>query len=89
MIDVQGLLSGAPIFWFKNAVQHSKCYTDYGLSRTGCFGCPFGRDFETELLTIKTHEPKLYKAANVLFGESYEYTRAFLDFRKEMRRING
>lgn len=88
-----------PIFWFKNAdkeeycnhynVQHSKCYTDYGLSRTGCFGCPFGRDFETELLTIKTHEPKLYKAANVLFGESYEYTRAFLDFRKEMRRING
>ena len=27
-------------------VTHSKCYTEYGLKRTGCVGCPYGKDFE-------------------------------------------
>lgn len=80
-----------PIFWYTDkdkeeyealfGVTHSACYSEYGLKRTGCAGCPFGKDFETELEIIKEHEPKLYKAVNNIFGESYEYTRKFYEFR--------
>ena len=82
-----------PIFWYtqedKNDYEayadiiHSRCYTEYGLKRTGCAGCPFGRDFEFELEVIKAHEPKLYKAACNIFKESYEYTREYKRFRKQ------
>lgn len=84
-----------PIFWYKNetkekyeecyGVTHSKCYTEYGLTRTGCAGCPFGRDFEKELEIIEKYEPKLYKAVNNIFGESYDYTRKYREFVKEMK----
>lgn len=79
-----------PLFWYTNndkrcyeetyGIKHSKCYTEYGLKRTGCAGCPFGRDFEYELEMIKKYEPKLYKAVNNIFGDSYEYTRQYRDF---------
>lgn len=81
------------IFWYTNEdkkayeltfdVIHSKCYSAYGLDRTGCAGCPFGRDFEQELEVIKEHEPKLYKAVNNIFGDSYEYTRKYREFVKQ------
>ena len=63
---------------------HSKCYTEYGLTRTGCAGCPFGHNFEYELDVLQKYEPKLYKACNNIFGESYEYTRKYREFYKEM-----
>lgn len=84
-----------PLFWYKNndkdcydvayAIEHSSCYTEYGLKRTGCAGCPFGRDFEYELEVIEKYEPKLYKAVNNIFGNSYEYTRKYKQFCKEMK----
>lgn len=84
-----------PVFWLRDndiakyceyyGVTHSKCYTQYGLVRTGCFGCPFGKRFEEELRTIELHEPKLLRAANGIFGESYDYTRRYLVFREEMK----
>lgn len=84
-----------PLFWYKDAdkvdyekaynVVHSKCYSDYGLKRTGCSGCPFGRDFEHELEVIQKFEPKLYKAVNNIFGESYEYTRKYREFCKQKK----
>ena len=84
-----------PLFWYKNEdknnyveayfIEHSKCYTEYGLKRTGCAGCPFGRDFEYELEVIQKYEPKLYKAVNHIFGESYEYTRKYREFCKQMK----
>ena len=83
-----------PLFWYKDSdkkdyedafdIVHSKCYTEYGLPRTGCAGCPFGRDFEFELEVIKKYEPKLYVAINNIFRESYEYTRKYREFRKKM-----
>ncbi|BFK11872.1 hypothetical protein F140042L4_20300 [Coprococcus phoceensis] len=83
-----------PIFWYtdqdkidyENAygVVHSKCYTEYGLKRTGCVGCPYGRDFENELEVVKKYEPKLYKAVCNIFKDSYEYTRKYREFRKNM-----
>jgi len=84
-----------PLFWYLNEtkevykkhyhIENSKCYTEYGLPRTGCAGCPFGRDFEHELEVIKKYEPKLYTAVNNIFGDSYEYTRKYREFCKEMR----
>lgn len=85
-----------PVFWLRDndkeeycehyGVTHSRCYTQYGLARTGCFGCPFGKRFEDELKSIEQHEPKLLRAANSIFGESYDYTRRYLAFREKMKR---
>jgi 3'-phosphoadenosine 5'-phosphosulfate sulfotransferase (PAPS reductase)/FAD synthetase len=87
-----------PIFWYKNEtkevyksefnISHSKCYTEYGLKRTGCAGCPYGKEFEIELDVISKYEPKLYKAVNFIFKDSYEYTRKYRDFCKEKNQKN-
>ena len=84
-----------PLFWYTNAdkeqyeeyygVEHSKCYTEYGLKRTGCAGCPFGKDFEFELEVIEKYEPKLFKAVNNIFGDSYDYTRRYKEFWAEQK----
>ena len=84
-----------PIFWYSNSdkeyyekhfsVEHSKCYTMYGMKRTGCCGCPYGRDFEKELEIIQKYEPKLYKACINIFGQAYEYTRKYREFVKERK----
>ena len=84
-----------PLFWYKDedkqkyeehyGVTHSKCYTEYGLKRTGCAGCPFGKRFEDELEVIQKYEPKLYKAVMNIFGDSYAYTRAYKKFCEEMK----
>lgn len=88
-----------PIFWYEDKdkeyyeeffkVKHSDCYCKYGLKRTGCAGCPFGKNFESELKIIQEYEAKLYKAVNNIFGESYEYTRRFLEFRKSLFEVDG
>lgn len=85
-----------PIFWYKGSdkadyetffnIEHSACYTEYGLKRTGCAGCPFGRDFEKELQIIEKYEPRLYNAVNAIFKESYEYTRKYKEFVKQKER---
>lgn len=82
-----------PVFWLSDSdkeeyckwygVKHSKCYTEYGLIRTGCFGCPFGKRFEEELNIIKQYEPRLYRAAIAIFGKSYEYTRRYYEYREQ------
>lgn len=87
-----------PIFWFtddikrqyeqENQIEHSRCYTEYGLKRTGCCGCPFGKNFEFELMVLKKYEPKLYKAAVNIFKNSYEYTRKYKEFVK-LKNSNG
>ena len=87
-----------PLFWYKNddrdkyieayAIEPSKCYTEYGLKRTGCAGCPFGRNFEFELQVIWQYEPQLFKAVNNIFRESYEYTRCYREFCKQTEKDN-
>lgn len=66
-------------------VCHSDCYKKYGLKRTGCVGCPYGRNLKDELEAVKMFEPKLYKAINNIFGESYEYTKKYRQFCAEMK----
>lgn len=84
-----------PIFWWTNEdkrtfdrimnVQHSECYTVYGMHRTGCPGCPFGRHFEDEINAIDTYEPRLSKAVQNLFGESFDYTREYRQYQKDTK----
>lgn len=81
-----------PIFWFKQdtkaeykdhyGVKYSDCYEIWGLPRTGCSGCPYALDFETELKAVEQYEPKLYKALIKVFGKSYEYTRKYREFQR-------
>lgn len=81
-----------PIFWFNDedkmyyrkffGVSNSKCYSVYGLKRTGCCGCPFGRDYKEELNILNTYEPKMYKAVNNIFKDSYEYTYKYREFKE-------
>ena len=54
-----------PIFWIRKGdrkayeramqIRHSACYTLYGLDRTGCAWCPFGKHFERELEAAKKY----------------------------------
>ena len=86
-----------PIFWYLKAtkkeyeeyfrIKNSRCYDEYGLKRTGCVGCPFGRNLMQELETIRIYEPRLYVAVNNIFGNSYAYTEAYRDFVNEQRRL--
>lgn len=81
-----------PIFWYRGSdrewyeerfdIRHSKCYWMYKLDRTGCVGCPFGRNWEHELEVVKQYEPRLHKLCQNVFGRSYEYTREYWKFRK-------
>ena len=84
-----------PIFWYTDSdkkayekhfsVTHSRCYTEYGMRRTGCAGCPMNPHINEELAVIREHEPKLYRAAMFIFGKSYEYTRKYREFQKMMK----
>lgn len=79
-----------PLFWYKDAdereyeekfkIQHSECYTVWGMKRTGCVGCPFNKNLFDDLETIKIHEPKIYNAAIHIFKDSYEYTRMYREY---------
>ena len=83
-----------PIFWYRQDdkklydevfdVIHSKCYTEYGFTRTWCAGCPYNPDLEEDLKKIEQYEPKLFKAVNNIFGDSYEYTRKYREFVEKM-----
>ena len=84
-----------PLFWLTDkdkqdykehyGLKNSDCYEVWGMKRTGCCGCPYGKNFEQELELIKQFEPKFYKAVNNIFGASYEYTRGYLKFREIMK----
>lgn len=65
-------------------IKYSDCYEVWGMHRTGCAGCPFGTHFEDELEIIHKYEPKLELAVNNIFGKSYEYTRAYREFKSKL-----
>ena len=87
-----------PIFYFTEStkkvweemenIEHSKCYSEYKMTRTGCAGCPFGSGFEAELNTLKKYEPNLYVAVNNIFGDSYKYTRMYREFKNVKKRTD-
>lgn len=74
--------------WYINEfkIKLSDCYTKYGLKRTGCAGCPFGLTFDNELELLEKNEPKLAKGINNIFAPSYEWTRKYREFQREMKK---
>lgn len=87
-----------PIFWFMDedkeeyceyyGVRHSDCYTQYGMTRTGCVGCPYARALDFEKEVMETYEPNLYKVAMMVFKDAYEYTQAYKEYVNK-KGING
>lgn len=87
---VDGMSTFRPIFWFSDedkedycqrfGVIHSRCYTEYGLKRTGCTGCPYNRKLFDEIGMVAMHEPQMIKAANNMFKESYAWTKAYREY---------
>ena len=87
-----GIDTFRPLFWYTQSdkdyyaerfeVQHSRCYSEYGLKRTGCVGCPFGRKICDELSVIEHYEPQLYVACSNVFKESYLYTEQYRNYVK-------
>jgi 3'-phosphoadenosine 5'-phosphosulfate sulfotransferase (PAPS reductase)/FAD synthetase len=82
-----------PLFWWSNEdksrfikennIKLSDCYEVYGMSRTGCIGCPFGRKLDEELDILEKYEPKLHKIATTIFAKTYDATKEYRTFVKE------
>jgi len=61
--------------WYKEYynIRYSDAYEVYGLTRTGCCGCPISYKAVDDLELIRPYEPNVVKAAWNIFGKSYEY----------------
>lgn len=70
--------------WYKEyyGVRYSDAYEVYGLTRTGCCGCPISYRAVEDLEKIKPYEPNVVKAAWNIFGKSYEYRKKYNEYKK-------
>lgn len=78
--------------WYKEyyGVKYSDAYEVYGLTRTGCCGCPISYKAVDDLEKIRQYEPNVVKAAWNIFGKSYEYRKKYNEYkekRKEMEKV--
>ena len=71
--------------WYKEYynIRYSDAYEVYGLTRTGCCGCPISYKAIDDLEKIKPYEPNVVKAAWALFGKSYQYRLKYYEYKKE------
>lgn len=71
--------------WYKETwgIRYSDAYEVYGMSRTGCCGCPISYRAVDDLELIKPHEPNLVKAAWNIFGPSYLYRQKYKAYKAE------
>ena len=69
--------------WYKETygVRYSDAYEVYGLTRTGCCGCPISYKAVEDLEKIGKYEPLITKAAWNIFGRSYEYRRLYNEYK--------
>ena len=65
--------------WYKDyyGIRYSDAYEVYGLTRTGCCGCPISYKAVDDLELIRPYEPNVVKAAWNIFGKSYEYRQKY------------
>ena len=79
--------------WYKQeyGIRYSDAYEVYGLTRTGCCGCPISYKAVDDLEKIRPYEPNVVKAAWNIFGKSYEYRQKYNEFkqRKKEEEKNG
>ena len=71
--------------WYKEYynIRYSDAYEVYGLTRTGCCGCPISYKAIDDLEKIKPYEPNVVKAAWAIFGKSYQYRLKYYEYKKE------
>jgi 3'-phosphoadenosine 5'-phosphosulfate sulfotransferase (PAPS reductase)/FAD synthetase len=89
-------VSDADKRWYKDyhGIYYSDAYEVYGLTRTGCCGCPISAKAVDDLEKIRPFEPNLVKAAWNVFGDSYRYRQQYNDYKAlkqeaERRRRKG
>lgn len=72
-------VSDADKAWYKDyyGIRYSDAYEVYGLTRTGCCGCPISYKAVEYLEKIRPYEPQVVKAAWNIFGKSYEYRQKY------------
>lgn len=70
--------------WYKERyrIKYSDAYEVYGLTRTGCCGCPISYKAVDDLEKIRPYEPNVVKAAWNIFGKSYEYRMKYNEYKK-------
>lgn len=73
--------------WYKEryGIRYSDAYEVYGLTRTGCCGCPISYKAVEDLEKIRAYEPNVVKAAWNIFGKSYEYRAKYNEYRQTRR----
>lgn len=76
-------VSDADKAWYKErfGIRYSDAYEVYGLTRTGCCGCPISYKAVADLEMIKPYEPNVVKAAWNIFGRSYEYRKKYIKYK--------
>lgn len=70
--------------WYKETygIRYSAAYETYGLTRTGCCGCPISYKAVEDLEKIGRYEPNIVKAAWNIFGRSYKYRQKYNEYKK-------
>lgn len=81
-------VSDADKAWYKGyyGIRYSDAYEVYGLTRTGCCGCPISYKAIDDLEKIRPYEPNVVKAAWSIFGKSYEYRRKYVAYKDQKMR---
>lgn len=71
--------------WYRNyyGIRYSDAYEVYGLTRTGCCGCPISYKAVEDLEKIRPYEPNVVKAAYNIFGKSYAYREKYNAYKKQ------
>lgn len=74
--------------WYKTkyGLRYSDAYEVYGLTRTGCCGCPISYKAVDDLDLIKPYEPVVVRAAWNIFGDSYRYRAKYNAYKAERKR---
>ena len=71
--------------WYKetHGIRYSDAYEVYGLTRTGCCGCPISYKAVDDLEIIGKYEPNIKKAAWNIFGDSYRYRAMYNEYKRK------
>ena len=73
--------------WYKEyyGITYSDAYEVYGLTRTGCCGCPISHKAVDDLEKIRPYELNVVKAAWNIFGDSYRYRQAYNAYKEQRK----
>ena len=73
--------------WYKEyyGIRYSDAYEVYGLTRTGCCGCPISHKAVDDLEKIRPYEPNVVVAAWSIFGKSYLYREKYNRYKRQKK----